>query len=73
MNENTKANIYVFSNILAWILLSAIAVLIIFHFIEGLALRIILSIVAIIGLAYFEERIFCRIVGRIVAFFLHDK
>lgn len=72
MNENLKSNIYLFSNLFAWILLSIAVILIIVHLVETLVLRIILSVTGVTGMAYFEERIFCRVVGRIVAFFLHD-
>ncbi len=72
MNDNLKTNIYLFSNLSAWILLSIAVILIIVHFVETLILRIILSVIGVIGTAYFEERIFCRIVGRIVVFFIHD-
>ena len=73
MKPNTKANIYVFTNMFVWIIMSILAVFIIRHYIRILLLRIVLSIAAVIGLAYFEERIFCRYVGKIVAFFLHDN
>lgn len=73
MKRNTKRNIYLFSNLLSWILLSTIAFLIIFNFIEVMILRVILLLVSVIGLAYFEERIFSRVVNLIVSFFLNDK
>lgn len=73
MNVNQKATIYVFTNLLCFVILVFIAFFLIFRFIEAWVLRIILLIISFIGAAYFEERILSRFVNRIVAFFLQDK
>ena len=73
MKPNTEVNIYVFSNLAAWIILCLIAVKLICYFVTAWIFRGILSIAAVIGLLYFEERIFSRVVCRIVDFFLHGK
>ena len=73
MNVNQKATIYVFTNLLCFVILVFIAFFLIFRFIEAWVLRIILLIISFIGAAYFEERILSRFVNRIVAFFLKDK
>lgn len=72
MKPNTKANIYVFTNMFVWILMSILAFFIIRRFIRIFFFRIVLSIAAVIGLAYFETWVLSRFVNRIAAFFLHD-
>ena len=77
MNKKQKENIYGFiyglSNSLCCILLTFVAIFLIFRFIRLFELRIILSIISFIGAAFFEERILSSFVNRIVAFFLHDE
>ena len=73
MDLNTKATIYVFANFITWIILSVVAVVLIFHFLSNWILITVLSFAAVIALAYFEEKILCRFIGVIVAFLLKDK
>lgn len=60
MNKKQKENIYGFiyglSNSLCCILLTFVAIFLIFRFIRLFELRIILSIISFIGAAFFEER-----------------
>ena len=73
MNGHNKVNIYLVSNLCAWLLLSLVMMMAIFHFIGAWILRLILTTVLCIGLAFFEEKILSRIINRIVALFCMIK
>ena len=73
MRSDLKSHIYGFANLITWIILSVIAVVLIFHFVSSWILCTILIPVAVIGLAFLGERVLCRVVNSIVDFILHDK
>lgn len=70
--KNSNPTIYGFCNLLTWLLLFAVSVIIVLHFIKSSFLCAILIIVLFFGTMFFSERVLCRYVNRVVAFFLHD-